>query len=71
MTSKIKPQFRLTSSWSKAGIGTCMVVDVNELGTQRIVFDIGSTPIFHYAITASFVFISHGHLDHIGKIIIN
>ena len=44
-----------------------MVVDVNESGNQRIAFDIGSTPIFDDAVAAAFVFISHGHLDHIGR----
>ena len=67
MTS-CKPQFRLSAAWSKAGVGTCMVVDVNESGTQRIAFDIGSTPIFDEAISAAFIFISHGHLDHIGRL---
>lgn len=34
---------------------------------NRIAFDMGSSPIFAEAITASHVFISHAHIDHIGK----
>lgn len=63
----LKPQFHLSASWSRAGVGTCMVINMNKIGNQRIAFDIGSTPIFDEAISAKYVFISHGHLDHIGK----
>jgi len=66
MTS-LKPQFSISASWSSAGVGTCIVVDLNEMGNQKIAFDMGSTPIFDHAVKASYVFISHGHLDHIGE----
>ena len=66
MTSR-KPQFRLASAWSKAGEGTCIVINLDEIGKHCIAFDIGATPIFDRSVAAAFVFISHGHLDHIGK----
>ena len=58
--------FKLVACWSKAGIGTSIVVE-SSLGT-RIALDIGATQIFHEAAPAKIVLVTHGHLDHIGGI---
>jgi len=63
---------RLLSCWSKAGVGTSSVLEYNP-GTggkkrPRIVLDLGATPIYEDAIRANTVFITHGHLDHVGAI---
>ena len=67
--------FRTVATWSKAGVGTSIVLETcspcddkqKNKGT-RIVFDIGATPCFDEAILSSIVIISHGHIDHIGAI---
>ena len=66
--------FRTVATWSKAGVGTSIVLetcsqcnDAQNKGT-RIVFEIGATPCFDEAILSSIVIISHGHIDHIGAI---
>lgn len=67
------------SIWSKAGVGTSIVLELKHLpplssssssssSTPRVVFDIGATPNFDLAIPAKHVFISHGHIDHIGAL---
>ena len=72
----------ILSSWSKAGIGTSIVFElkkkpittiINDKNNQsskksspRIAFDMGSTPCFDDAIPAKYVFVSHGHVDHVG-----
>jgi ribonuclease BN (tRNA processing enzyme) len=67
------------SIWSKAGVGTSIVLELklsssstsllsSSATTPRIVFDIGATPNFDLAIPAKYVFISHGHIDHIGAL---
>lgn len=72
--------WNIISSWSKAGIGTSIVLELNNKSsssglehrsttrTHRIVFDMGATSAFEEAIPARHVFISHGHLDHIGAL---
>ena len=72
--------WNIISSWSKAGIGTSIILELNNklsssglehkstTRTHRIVFDMGATSAFEEAIPARHVFISHGHLDHIGAI---
>lgn len=74
--------WNIISSWSKAGIGTSIVLELNNnlrssgsephnnssTKTHRIVFDIGATPSFEDAISAKYVFVSHGHLDHVGAL---
>ncbi|KAK7499142.1 hypothetical protein BaRGS_00009689 [Batillaria attramentaria] len=50
-------------AWSLSGIETCVVVKTDDL---RIAFDMGySIP---QSISSPSVFISHGHLDHIGGV---
>lgn len=74
------PSFQLKSIWSKAGVGTCCVLEyISSISDHRssssssstknfkVVFDIGSTPIFHDTISASHVVLSHGHIDHFGS----
>ena len=69
------------SIWSKAGVGTSIVLELKHhplssssassllsSTSPRIVFDIGATPNFDLAIPAKYVFISHGHIDHIGAL---
>lgn len=62
--------FRVKSAWSKAGVGTSVVLDTDTADTggksTRIVFDIGATPAIEDAFPSSTVIISHGHVDHIG-----
>jgi len=62
--------FRVKSAWSKAGVGTSVVLDTDTEDTggksTRIVFDIGATPVIDDAFPSSTVIISHGHVDHIG-----
>lgn len=72
--------WNIISSWSKAGIGTSIVLELNNnprsscsepcnnSKTHRIVFDIGATPSFEDTISAKYVFVSHGHLDHVGAL---
>ena len=75
--------WNIISSWSKAGIGTSIVLELNNnlrspgsepnhnnssTKTHRIVFDMGATPSFEDAISAKYVFVSHGHLDHVGAL---
>lgn len=80
--------WNILSSWSKAGIGTSIVLELKKPSdgggapssqqhqssssskkqSPRIVFDIGATPCFDDAIYAKYVFISHGHVDHVGAL---
>ena len=85
--------WNIISSWSKAGIGTSFVMELNNnkiirssssscaatatgseqhhnssTKTHRIVFDMGATPSFEDAIPAKHVFLSHGHIDHVGAL---
>lgn len=62
--------FQIKASWSKAGIGTCIIVEQSLLAKKKLtlVFDLGCTPIFDQTIPSNHVLISHGHLDHIGGI---
>lgn len=63
---------RLVSCWSKAGVGTSVVLEYNPNNggkkRPRIVLDLGATPIYDESIRANTVLISHSHLDHIGAI---
>jgi len=74
-------EFEIEASWSKAGIGTCIVLKNGgrtsngtnckkgtNKGVLRIAMDLGCTPIIDKAARASVVCISHGHIDHIGAI---
>lgn len=60
----------LVSCWSKAGVGTSIVLEYTTGGKKRprVVLDCGATPIFNDCIRASTILISHSHLDHIGAI---
>ena len=76
--------WNILSSWSKAGIGTSIVLELKKPSdassqqhlssssskkqSPRIVFDIGATPCFDDAIYAKYIFISHGHVDHVGAL---
>jgi ribonuclease BN (tRNA processing enzyme) len=55
-------------SWSKAGVGT--TIHVQGLGKQaNMLFDCGHLDEAEFS--AKHVFISHGHVDHIGSCIIH
>lgn len=61
----------LVSCWSKAGVGTSIVLEYSGPDSKkrsRIVLDCGATPIYEDAIRASTVLVSHSHLDHVGAI---
>ena len=58
--------FKLVATWSKAGVGTCILAESN-IGT-KLAFDMGCTPIIDQAVEARHVFISHGHIDHVAGI---
>ena len=78
--------WNILSSWSKAGIGTSIVLELkkppspstsdssdahqplSKKSSPRIAFDMGATPCFDDAIPAKYVFVSHGHVDHIGAL---
>jgi len=66
------PLFRVKSAWSKAGVGTSIVLQPQDAEGNamkpscRVVFDIGSTPTMADAFPASTVVVSHGHVDHVG-----
>ena len=75
--------WKVHSAWSKAGVGTSIVLELfsssptksaattPEARTKkmpRIAFDMGSTPVFDAAISAKYVFLSHGHIDHVGGV---
>ncbi len=82
MSLSTSNNLQVVACWSKAGIGTCIVLDYKIQQPQpreaaiscsssrgcRLVLDLGATPCFAEAITADVVLISHGHLDHIGAI---
>eukprot|EP00978_Attheya_sp_CCMP212_P012344 scaffold30724_cov44-Attheya_sp.AAC.4 len=76
MSSSLE-EVRVEAVWSKAGMGTCLVVAVggnnsgnnnNSNKSMKIALDMGVTPIMEDAIAASHVFVSHGHVDHMGGI---
>lgn len=56
---------RVSKIWSKAGFATCILIE-ND-GRNGFLFDCGRFD--ESTITASTVFISHGHIDHIGSCI--
>ncbi|KAL7541437.1 hypothetical protein ACHAXR_010934 [Thalassiosira sp. AJA248-18] len=92
--------WNILSSWSKAGVGTSIVLELkkpsssppsdsshqyskkkpspndnnknqptsSKKSSPRIAFDIGATPCFDDAIPAKYVFVSHGHVDHVGAL---
>ena len=60
------PLFRIKSCWSKAGIGTCTVIQHNA--GPSLVLDLGATPNYGDALQASVILLTHGHLDHVGAI---
>eukprot|EP00550_Attheya_septentrionalis_P001589 CAMPEP_0198293964 /NCGR_PEP_ID=MMETSP1449-20131203/19766_1 /TAXON_ID=420275 /ORGANISM="Attheya septentrionalis, Strain CCMP2084" /LENGTH=419 /DNA_ID=CAMNT_0043993737 /DNA_START=28 /DNA_END=1287 /DNA_ORIENTATION=+ len=73
MSSEEEEEVRVEAVWSKAGMGTCLVVAVggnsgNSNKSMKIALDMGVTPIMEDAIAASHVFVSHGHVDHMGGI---
>jgi ribonuclease Z len=60
------PLFRIQSCWSKAGVGTCIVLDYHQ--TNSIVLDLGATPNYGDTLRSGVVLLTHGHLDHVGAI---
>ena len=74
--------WNIQSTWSKAGIGTSIVLELKKpppttnaqqqqkksKSSPRIAFDIGCTPCFDDSIPAKYIFISHGHIDHVGAL---
>lgn len=82
ITMPSSTHWNILSSWSKAGIGTSIVLELkkptdggassqpssSKKQSPRIVFDIGATPCFDDAIYAKYIFISHGHVDHVGAL---
>lgn len=66
--NKSQPSFDVKSCWSKAGIGTCFVLEETTHKKFQVVFDLGCTPIFDQTMTASHVVLSHVHMDHFGAI---
>lgn len=61
--------FRIVNCWSKAGIGTSIVLAYEHpKNGPKIVLDLGATPAFDHAIHASVVLLTHGHVDHVGAI---
>ena len=76
MSSTSSTHWTLLAAWSKAGVGTSLVLELktppqtpgqtSKKPSKRIAFDIGATPCFDEAIPAKYVFVSHGHLDHVG-----
>ena len=66
------------SAWSKAGVGTNIVLELKyaaddaKTKTKKrpacVAFDMGATPCFDDAIFAKYVFLSHGHIDHVGAL---
>jgi L-ascorbate metabolism protein UlaG (beta-lactamase superfamily) len=71
--------WKIHAAWSKAGVGTNIVLELRSSTTSlagsnatkkmpRIAFDMGSTPVFDEAIPANYVFLSHGHVDHVGAV---
>jgi glyoxylase-like metal-dependent hydrolase (beta-lactamase superfamily II) len=72
----------IKSAWSKAGVGTNIVLELkcafddnataNNTKTKKrpacVAFDMGATPCFDDAIPAKHVFLSHGHIDHVGAL---
>lgn len=80
--------WNILSAWSKAGIGTSIVLELrssppppsitsassspskqpSSKPSPRIAFDMGATPSIDAAIPAKYVFLSHGHVDHVGAV---
>lgn len=68
--------FQVLSAWSKAGIGTSIVLELlpapgnegHKKSLPRIALDMGATPTIDDAIPAKYVFLSHGHVDHVGAV---
>jgi len=68
----------IKSAWSKAGVGTNIVLELKcapdnaKTKTKKrpacVAFDMGATPCFDDAILAKYVFLSHGHIDHVGAL---
>ncbi|CAM9804258.1 unnamed protein product [Choristocarpus tenellus] len=62
--------FFVSGAWSKAGICSCFHIrHRNLLGKHGIVFDMGVCP--GEVVHAKHVFISHGHLDHCGAVVMH
>ena len=65
--------FHILNCWSKAGIGTSIILafgdpTTNGPSSARVALDLGATPAFGESVPASVVLLSHGHIDHIGAI---
>eukprot|EP01041_Mallomonas_annulata_P009659 gene9659-20086_t len=59
---------KVNSVWSKAGFATCIHVQVPGL-SGGILFDCGV--VEESAVNAKYVFVTHGHIDHIGACIMH
>ena len=59
---------RVTGAWTRAGLGSCVRVEGAEK-LDDIIFDCGVCE--PECLKAGFVFISHGHVDHIGACVMH
>jgi ribonuclease Z len=59
---------RVTGAWTRAGLGSCVRVEGANKGDD-ILFDCGVCE--PECLKAGFVFISHGHMDHIGASVLH
>ena len=78
MASASSEHWNVRAAWSLAGVGTSIVLELKSppqdsaattkksRSNARVAFDIGATDGFSAAIPAKFVFVSHGHVDHVG-----
>jgi ribonuclease Z len=59
--------YYIAGAWTKAGIGSC--VQIKGRNKENLLFDCGVTEDQTY--NADHVFISHGHVDHIGAVVMH
>ncbi len=61
--------YQVTGAWTKAGLASCIQVKGPSKGGIDVLFDCGVCE--PETLTARHVFISHGHTDHIGAVILH